>query len=739
MRGWFVAIVLCAWLISPSGRAAEVDARFQHNDLAASHSLFLQQHADNPIHWQRWDPAVLAHAKRLGKPVFLSVGYAACYWCHVMERESFENDAVAAYLNANFVSVLVDREERPDIDYLYQNALYAMTGGGGWPLNMFLDTDGTPFWGGTYFPDVERHGMKPFGVLLRLIVKSWTEDRAQITTIGEQLRQSFAREANKPGAVTPRVVTRSAAELLDQVDGFFGGFGDAPKYPYPQNLEVLWRGFLRTGEHKYADAVRLTLRAMVRGGLNDHLRGGFARYTVDQDWRQPHFEKMLYTNASLLRLLTWVWQEDAGVWQEKPDAELAGAMRATVEFVLMQMMVRGGAFGSTFDAETEEGRYYLWTAAEVDQVLGSRAAMFRAAYDITDDGAFKPEADWLASDYHNAASVLFRSDVATAELARLGGIAPLAVETELAAARGLLRARREAERQPPPFDDKVLADWNGLMIRALAEAGFAMSEPDWVTAAAAAFDFVQRRHGFRDDQGRARLYHASRDGKAYGDALVEDYAQMTLAALALYEATGAGRYRDAALAWSQTALAHYWDAAVGGFYQTADDAPGLVIRAKADFDGELPAGNGAMAEALARLYFLTGDVALRGRAEAALKSQGGALAEAFFSLGTLLNAADTLFRAVQIVVIGDRSRADSGRLLTAIAGLSLPGRVLQVIAPGAALPAGHPARYKTQVDGKATVYVCVGQICSLPATTAAELRDTVLLMRRERPPLPAAQ
>ncbi len=722
----FWLLIGMPWTIGLTGAAAaDETTRFQRNDLATATSPFLQQHADNPIHWQRWDDAVLAYAERLGKPVYLSIGYSSCYWCHVMERESFDDDAIAAYLNENFVSILVDREERPDIDYLYQNALYAMTGGGGWPLNMFLATDGTPFWGGTYFPNVERHGMKPFGVLLKLVNKSWLEDRDQITIIGEQLRASFAREADQPGVVTPQLVEQSAAELLAQVDSFYGGFGSAPKYPQTQNLEVLWRAYLRTAKPAYGDAVRQSLRAMVRGGLNDHLRGGFARYTIDPDWRQPHFEKMLYTNAALIRLMTWVWQEDG-------DATMADAVQTTIHFVLGRMRTPGGAFGSSFDAETEEGRYYLWTAAEIDHLLGPRGAMFKAAYEVSEDGTFKPEADWLASAYHGTASVLFRGDKTAAELARIGGVAAADVEAALGAARAVLQAQREAQRPPPPFDDKILSDWNGLTIRALAEAGFAMAQPDWIEAAAKAYAYVRDHHSRRDGRGSVRLYHASRKGRAYGDAFVEDYAQMTLAALALFEATGRISYRDDAAAWVQTALEHYWDADKGGFFQNADDRAGLVIRAKADFDGELPAGNGAMAEALARLYFLVGDPALSARSDAAMKAQGGAVAEAYLSLGSLLNAADTLFRAVQVVLIGDRGQADTDRLLQAVAGLSLPGRVLQVISPGARLPEGHPAQYKTRIDDKATVYVCVGQICSLPVTTVAELRDTVKLMRRSK-------
>ncbi len=701
------------------------DDKFDRNGLGEATSPFLLQHADNPVHWQPWTPEVLDYARTSGKPILLSVGYSSCFWCHVMERESFENEAVAAYLNENFVSILVDREERPDIDYLYQNALYAMTGAGGWPLNVFLDGEGAPFWGGTYFPDTDRHGMKSFLAILKLIKEAWVEERDQITAITQRMKIGLASADDRPGEVTPKLLDRTAGKLMARADDFYGGFDDAPKYPHAQNLEVLWRGYLRTGKARYRDAVLVSLRRMARGGLYDHLRGGFSRYAIDQEWRQPHFEKMLYTNAMLIRLLTHAWQETDEESFSKP-------LRGTIDFVLRHMRTANGAFGSTFDAETgaEEGRYYLWTAAEIGAVLGPHAALFRAAFDVTDEGTFEPEADWLATDYQHSASVLYRNSTRAPELAAIGKVAESEVEPILTAALVKLRRHRDLNRRPPPFDDKVLADWNGLMIRALAEAGAAFEEADWLQAAISAFDAVVAVHRWRDAQGAERLRHASRGGKAKGPGVVEDYALMAQAALALFEATGERRYLTWAEAWSRSAIAYYWDDPAGGFFQAATDESQLIVRAKAAMDGEIPAGSGAMAEVLARLYYLTGQLDYRRRADAALSVQGGSVADDHFSVPTILNAADTLFGAVQIVVLGTRGEEDVSTLLDAVYRISLPNRVLQVIAPGGALPAGHPAQYKTQVDGRATAYVCVGQICSLPATTEAELRDTILTMRR---------
>lgn len=722
--------LLALLLVSAAGiSAAQADDRaFERNNLGGSDSAFLQQHADNPIHWQRWTPATLDYARRSAKPIFLSVGYSACYWCHVMERESFSDAATADYLNRHFVSILVDREARPDIDYLYQNALYALTGGGGWPLNMFLDSDGAPFWGGTYFPNVERQGAKPFRHILELIVENWRKDRSRITAIGAEMRKLAAAESDTRGTLTPKRLNSASGKLLTEVDDFYGGFGSAPKYPNPQALEVLWRAHLRGGGEAYKEAVLNTLRRISRGGLFDHLRGGFARYASDPSWRQPHFEKMLYTNAFLIRLLSHAGRETG-------DASFDHPLTASVDFVLREMRASGGAFGSTLDAETgaEEGRYYLWSAAEVDEILAERSAMFRAAYDVTEEGTFEPEAIWLASDYQRAASVLSRTSMRAADLARIGGIPEADVETELAADLRLLRARREKQRAPPAFDDKVQADWNGAMIRALAEAGFARTKPGWIAAAARAFQRVGEVHGWRDGHGHARLRHASGNGVARrrdNPALVEDYAMMSLAALALFEAGGEERYLSAAQAWAETAMVHYRDGASGGFFQGADDEAGLVVRLKAAFDGEMPAGSAAMTEALAKLYYFTGKAAYRDAAEAALTAQGGGIENGYFALASLLNAADTLFGSVQVVIVGGRDEATTLKLLRAVHGLSLPNRVLQVIAPGHVLPESHPARYKEQMDGRATAYVCVGQICSLPATTASDLLQTLMSMRR---------
>ena len=716
-----LAVLWALWALPATAQ----DGRFGRNGLAGAVSPFLLQHADNPVHWQPWTPEVLDYARASGKPIFLSVGYSSCFWCHVMERESFEDDGVAAYLNENFVSILVDREERPDIDYLYQNALYAMTGGGGWPLNIFLDGEPAPFWGDTYFPDVDRHGMKSFQAILKLIKEAWVEDRDQIASITRRLRVGLASADDRPGEVTPKKLDRAPGKLMTQVDDFYGGFGDAPKYPHTQNLEVLWRGYLRTGKARYRDAVLTSLKRMVRGGLYDHLRGGFSRYAIDQEWRQPHFEKMLYTNALLVRLLTHAWQETG-------DEDFAAAVRETVDFVLDNMRTPDGAFGSTFDAETgaEEGRFYLWTAAEIDEALGPRAVLFRAAYEVTEEGTFEPEADWLATDYQREASVLFRTSTKTSELAALARIAENEVEPVLASARLALRRHREARRRPPPFDDKILADWNGLMIRALAEAGPALGEVSWLEAGRLAFNALVEVHEWRDEHDHARLRHASRGGKSAGPDLVEDYAQMSQAALALFKATGESQYLDRAESWTRSALAHHWDEPAGGFFQTADDEAQLIVRAKAALDGEVPAGSAAMADVLAQLYYLTGQQQYRDRADAALSVQGGSLADDYFAVPSVLIAADTLLGAVQVVIIGTRGDDDVSGLLNAVHRISLPNRVLQVIAPGDVLPAGHPAQYKTRVDGAATAYVCVGQICSLPATGAEDLRDTILTMRQ---------
>jgi uncharacterized protein YyaL (SSP411 family) len=670
------------------------------NRLGEETSPYLLQHRDNPVAWQAWSPETFEIARRANKPVLLSVGYAACHWCHVMAHESFENPAIAAQMNELFVNIKVDREERPDVDSIYQQAVALLGEQGGWPLTVFLTPDGEPFWGGTYFPPEPRFGRPGFPQVLASLAQVYSEDPDGIAKNVAALSSALASLSRNSGggALPPEAADQAAARLVNEIDPVEGGLGRAPKFPQPAILKLLWRAWKRSGEARYREAVELTLTKMCQGGIYDHLGGGFARYSVDDRWLVPHFEKMLYDNAQMLDLLTWAWQ-DGG------DPLYAARARETVEWLLREMIADSdgggttpsGAFASTLDADSEgeEGKFYVWTAAEIDALLGDDAVAFKQAYDVT------PAGNWEGKTILNRSRDPALKDAAT--------------EAKLATARARLLAARGA-RPRPGWDDKVLADWNGLMIAALARAAPVFGEPIWLAAAETAFAFVVEK---MTENGR--LKHSWRHGRLAHPATLDDYAQMCEAALALSEATGTRGYLDQAEAWTQMLDRHYWDVEAGGYFMSADDTQGLILRPKTAHDNAAPAGNGTMAGVHARLFYLTGKDAQRERAEATVAAFSGEFQRSFSALSTLLNSNELLHRAVQIVVFGPRAQAGTEGLLGAIHRVCLPDRVLQLCEPGTETDASHPAAGKGPVDGLATAYVCRGAICSLPLTDPAEL------------------
>jgi uncharacterized protein YyaL (SSP411 family) len=666
------------------------------NRLAEETSPYLLQHADNPVEWHAWGPDALAKAKAEDKPVLLSVGYAACHWCHVMAHESFENDAIAETMNKLFVNIKVDREERPDLDAIYQNALHLLGQQGGWPLTMFLTPDGEPFWGGTYFPPEPRWGRPGFGQVLEKIAEVYrTNQQAVQESVGSLKEALEAQFSGTPGELIPVAVNDQAADrLVGAFDGVHGGIGEAPKFPNPTILEMVWRAYRRSKRQEMKNAVTLTLDRMSQGGIYDHLGGGFARYSTDARWLAPHFEKMLYDNGQLLDLLTWAWQDTRSALYET-------RVRETVDWVLREMIAPGGGFAATYDADSEgeEGKFYVWSAAEIDAALGPDAALFKRVYDVT------PQGNWEHK------TILHRNHP--------GGVFPAPEEAKLAGLRARLFEIR-GKRVWPGWDDKVLADWNGLMIAGLANAGAAFDEPEWIDAAQRAFGFVAQTMG----QG-GRLKHAWRNGKLQHSATLDDYANMSRAALALYEVTGDAAYLAQAEAWMATLDLHYWDQSGGGYFFTADDAEALIIRTKSAHDNATPAGNAVAAMANARLYYLTGKDAYRQRAEAIIRAFTGEIGKNFFPLSTLFNASELLQTAQQIVIVGRRGEPETQALLRAVFTTPAMNRVLSVVAPGQALPASHTAHGKGQVDGKATAYVCVGTTCSLPITEPGALAQAL--------------
>jgi uncharacterized protein YyaL (SSP411 family) len=671
----------------------------EHNRLDQETSPYLLQHRHNPVHWQAWSAETLALAKQTGRPVLLSVGYAACHWCHVMAHESFEDAGIAALMNEYFVNVKVDREERPDVDYLYQQALMMMGRRGGWPLTMFLTPDGKPFWGGTYFPPFAQGGRPGFAEVLQTIAELWRNRANAIEHNVKELSAGLASLSETvPGEPISRELVDSICEQLEQrLDRVDGGFGAAPKFPQATSLDFLWRAWKRTGRISLRQGVLLTLDHISQGGVYDHLGGGFARYSTDDRWLVPHFEKMLYDNAQLIDLLTEVWQDERRELYRLRVTE-------TIQWITREMRAPGGGFASSLDADSEgeEGKFYAWSEAEIREALGARAPFFERAYGVDREG-----------NWEHGKSVLNR----------LGSIELLDEETEAALARdrAVLFSLREG-RVRPGCDDKVLADWNGLTIAAIAKAACVFERGDWLDLAIEAFEFVKSAMSTDDD----RLLHSWREGRARHLAVLDDYAAMCLAALELYEATGAECYLECARRWVEQVELHYHDRN-GGYFFTADDADALIARAKIAEDSALPSGNGMLLQVLAQLYHLTGEGLYRERAEGIAKAFSGVLRQRVFGFSSLLNGMEMLREAVQIVLIGEANAEDTAALRRVIYGVSRPGRIFSIIAPGTALPRAHPAFGKTLSGERPTAYVCRGMVCSLPIVDpealAAALRE----------------
>jgi uncharacterized protein YyaL (SSP411 family) len=671
------------------------------NRLGEETSPYLLQHKENPVHWQPWSEATLAAAKAADKPILLSIGYAACHWCHVMAHESFENPEIAKRMNELFINIKVDREERPDLDAIYQHALALLGEQGGWPLTMFLTPDGEPFWGGTYFPPESRWGRPGFPQVLEAMNEAYRQERDKVAQNAVALRQALQRlgRPERGARIGPDQLDQIAERLLREVDQLHGGIGTAPKFPQTGVLELLWRAWKRTGQQPYREAVVKSLDAMCQGGIYDHLGGGFSRYSTDVRWLVPHFEKMLYDNAGLVDLLTLVWQETK-------SALYLQRVEETLDWVGREMLLPEGGFASSLDADSEheEGKFYVWSEAEAEAVLGPRAALFKGFYDVT------PEGNWEGKTILNR---LKTPELADAEK-----------ERELAACRALL-FRARADRVRPGLDDKVLADWNGLIIAAMANAGVVFERPAWIKLARNAFEFICR-YMMRED---ARVLHSWRAGRAQHAASVDDYANLCRAALTLYDATGSREFITKTSDWVSILDRHYWDDTAGGYFFAPEDAKALLVRAKTAADSPVPAGNATLVGVLTRLAMLSGDDAYRRRAETIVETFSGEITRNFFPLATLLNNVELLEKPLQIVLVGNHDDPARQSLHRAAFGVSLPNRVVLTLEPGRSLPADHPASGKGLVGGKPAAYVCDGPVCSLPVTTPESLLETLARVR----------
>jgi uncharacterized protein YyaL (SSP411 family) len=668
------------------------------NRLAQETSPYLLQHKENPVDWWAWGPEALAEAKQSKKPILLSVGYAACHWCHVMAHESFEDDATAAVMNELFVNIKVDREERPDIDQIYMAALHHLGEHGGWPLTMFLTPDGEPIWGGTYFPNSSRYGKPAFVDVLRDIARLFREEPQKIENNRAALMERLAGKARPPGSVTMGVLEldNAARQLGGIIDPINGGTRGAPKFPQAALFELLWRAGLRTGEARYFAAVDITLHHICEGGIYDHLGGGFSRYSVDERWLVPHFEKMLYDNAQLLELLAIAHQRNGKTLYRQRAHE-------TVEWLKREMTTAEGAFSASLDADSEgeEGKFYVWSYAEIVNLLGHEDGEFFARhYDVTVAGNFEG---------HNILNRLKPVERSEADETRL-----TALRTKLLAAR--------AARVRPGLDDKVLADWNGMMITALVNAGLIFDEPSWLGLAAQAFDFVARAMTKGD-----RLGHSWRQGQLKFPGLASDFAAMIHAALALHEATGRQSYLDQALAWQAALDRDYADAAMGTYYLTAVDAEGLVIRPASTADEATPNHNAVAAQNLIRLALVAGEDRWREKADRLIAAIAPQAVENIYMHMALLNAVDLRLRAAEIVVVGEGREAEV--LLAAARARPALDRIVFHAGLAAALPPNHPARDKAASSSAPRAFVCVGETCSLPVADVPGLNSAIEAVR----------
>ena len=665
------------------------------NRLVNETSPYLLQHAENSVDWYPWGEEALGRAKAEDKPIFLSIGYAACHWCHVMEHESFENPSIAAIMNEHFVSVKVDREERPDLDDLYMKAVVTMTGQGGWPMSVFLTPAGTPFFGGTYYPPEPRHGMPSFPQVLIGISQAWRERRADIERAGGDLLEAVRRE-NSAGARDDELTTGTleAAEVRLQrgYDIGSGGWGGAPKFPQPMTIEFLLRAHVRTDEPSALTMASSTLTHMAHGGIYDQIGGGFHRYATDAIWLVPHFEKMLYDNAQLSRVYTHAWQVTSAPLFRRVAEE-------TLDYLLREMRDPAGGFYSSTDADSEghEGKYFVWTAGEIDAALAEDAELFAEAYGVTPEGNFEGKP-------------ILHMARAPQAIAAGRGVPVEEIETTLAAARLILREIRN-RRVKPGLDDKVLTAWNGMALAALADASRIFERADYLSAARANAGFILRE--MQTPEGR--LLRTWRRGRAKLNAYLEDYACFIDGLLSLYEADFDPRWFTEARRLADVMIAHFSDSA-GGFFDTSDDHETLPVRPKGLQDNATPSGNAMAATVLLRLGAFTGEARYRDLAEGALRMIQPLQATYPTAFAQWLSALDfALGRPKEIAIVGDPAGADTRALLRVVRDAYRPNLVVAVGSAGdgttVPLLAGRKA-----TDGMATAYVCENFTCQMPVT-----------------------
>jgi uncharacterized protein YyaL (SSP411 family) len=665
------------------------------NLLSRETSPYLLQHRDNPVHWRGWNDAALAEARALDRPILLSIGYAACHWCHVMAHESFEDPATAEVMNNLFVNIKVDREERPDIDQIYMAALHAIGDQGGWPLTMFLTPDGKPIWGGTYFPKTSRYGRPAFVDVLTQIAAFYRDDRDEIVAQADRIA-AHIRPAPPSGgpALGSALLNQAAHSILSIMDLERGGTRGAPKFPNVAVIDFLARSAFRSDRADYARAVDATLTGLSNGGIFDHVGGGFARYSTDAQWLVPHFEKMLSDNGLLLEQLALAtrWSQLAELYRSR--------IETTIGWLAREMLLPGGPLSASLDADSEghEGRFYVWNRAELDSFLPPPDAAFIAnLYDITTEG------NWEGVSVPN----------------RLRMAEPLSPANQARADALLHRMlAHRARRVRPDRDDKILTDWNGYAITGLATAGMLLDRPDWTEIAGRAFRFIAESMSPGGRPG-----HALREGKMVHPGFSADLAALARAAIALHQATQQPAYLDEAARLLDLLEAHHGDGG-GNLHFTAEDAEPLIVRKSDRVDDAAPNPHGLAVDSLVRLWALTGDDAFRDRADAILAASASAIAGNVFGTASLLSGLDLRLAVRTIVIVLPSGQSAGGLRDAAIAGWRSTF-VLDIRGDGEPLPAAHPAHGKTAVHGKATAYLCREGRCSLPISDPAALASAL--------------
>jgi len=662
--------------------------------LSNATSPFLLSHKDNPIRWRLWGPEALADAKAQDKPILLSMGYIGCHWCHVMNQEAFNDAEIAALINDNYIPILADRDERPDLDMLYQGAAGLMGHPGGWPLNIFLTPDGAPFWVTGYLPQQDSPEQPSFRRLISDNIALWKNERARADSTAAQVRLAVENLYNRDMSVPQENMNLdlSALRLAQRYDIFFGGVQGALKFPNALLLEVLWRAFLRTGTPQFSQLIFITLDAILFGGGYDHIGGGFFRHTMDERWAEPSFEKMLYDQALLIDFCTSVWQLNRNELCRQRVTE-------TVNFLMREMKV-GDAFAASISSgsQIEDGKYYTWSEAEIDAGLsGTFSARFKQVYGITRDG-----------------NVMGRNLPR-----RLGNPAPAseADEVLLNKQREMLLAIRD-KRARPFRDERVTANGNGLIISALSRAGTVLERPDWVQAAIDAFDAIVKSLG---GEGNTLSHVAGSRGVA------DDYADMSRAALQLFEVTGNERFLEQAKAWTEVLNIHFWNDQINGYCFYADNAEQLFVRPRMMFDNPAPSVNGTMLVVLTRLALLTGGTEYMGRASVLANTFGNEANRMLNGAGTYLAGLEYLLNSLVIVVIGHKGHAKTQELLRAYWSKPVPNGMVVQMEPGEPLPPGHPATGRGMQGGHPTAYICQAGNCSEGIINANDLAFALTL------------